>query len=92
MKLFLDEMLIGSKEYYESLGWAVTTVQDEKLKASKDREIVEYANAHDLILVTRDELPYNISKLIGAKCFRITDAMIAEMTSIKISESELVYK
>ncbi len=29
MKLFLDEMFTGSKEYYEALGWEVTTVQDE---------------------------------------------------------------
>lgn len=86
MKLFLDEHFTGSKEYYEALGWDVTTVQDENLKGKKDREIIEYAKARDLLLVTRDEQPYNIAKLVGAKCFRITDAMIAEMASVKIKE------
>lgn len=35
MKLFLDEHFTGSKEYYEALGWDVTTVQDEGMKGKK---------------------------------------------------------
>lgn len=81
MKLFLDEHFTGSKEYYEALGWEVTTVQDEGMKGKKDREIAEYAKEKGYILITRDELPYNISQLIGGKCFRVTEAMIAGMIS-----------
>ena len=86
MKLFLDEHFTGSKEYYEALGWDVTTVQDEGMKGKKDREIAEYSKKKGYLLITRDELPYNISKLIGRKCFRVTEAMIAEMVCENIKK------
>lgn len=84
MKLLLDEHFAGSKEFYEILKWDVTTVQDEGLAGKKDREVVEYAKAKGFLLVTMDDQPDKIAQLIGAKCFRITDAMIAEMASNKI--------
>lgn len=52
LELLLDEMYAGLKEYVEVLGWKAFTVHDLGLRGSKDREIVEYAKEHDMILVT----------------------------------------
>jgi len=43
MKILLDEMYAGLKEYLETLGYDVLTAQEAGLKSAKDREIVEYA-------------------------------------------------
>jgi len=81
VRLLLDEMLTGSKEIFEALGWDVVTVNMVGLNGKSDREVTLYAKEHDLLLVTRDELPCEIAKVIGARCFRITDTMIAVMAS-----------
>lgn len=88
MKLFLDEHFTGSKEYYEALGWEVTTVQDEGLKGRKDKDIAQYAVDHGYVLITRDELPHNICQMLGGKSFRVTDAMIAKFVSDLIKEMQ----
>ena len=41
MKLLLDEMFAGLKEFFEILGWKVITVQEAGLQGAKDKEIVE---------------------------------------------------
>ena len=87
MKLFLDEHFTGSKEYYEALGWEVTTVQDEGLKGKKDKDIAQYAVDKGYILITRDELPYNICHMLGGKSFRVTEAMIAKLVSDTLEET-----
>ena len=38
MKLLLDEMYSGLREYFETLGYQVQTAQEAGLKAAKDRE------------------------------------------------------
>ena len=40
MKILLDEMYAGLKEYLETLGYEVLTAQEAGLKSAKDREIV----------------------------------------------------
>jgi predicted nuclease of predicted toxin-antitoxin system len=59
MKLLLDEMYAGLKEYLEALGYQVLTAQESGLQGAKDRDIVEYAVKHSLILVTQDQKPLN---------------------------------
>jgi hypothetical protein len=41
MKLLLDEMYAGLKEYFETLGYEVLTAQEAGLKAAKDKDVVE---------------------------------------------------
>jgi len=86
LKLLLDEMYAGLKEYFEILGWDVLTVQDEGLQGAKDREVIEYAKKNNLLLVTQDQKPANLAELAGAKCVLISNAMIARITDAKIRE------
>ena len=86
MKLLLDEMYAGLKEYFETLGWEVQTVQDAGLKAAKDKEVVEYAKNNDLLLVTQDQKPAELAELTGVKCVLISNAMIAKIADAEIRE------
>jgi predicted nuclease of predicted toxin-antitoxin system len=69
LKLFLDEMYAGLKEYFEVLGWEVETVQGAGLSGARDRVIVEYDKKHGLILVTQDQRPADIAELLGSSTY-----------------------
>lgn len=84
MKLLLDEMYAGLKEYFEALGYQVLTAQEAGLKAAKDREVAEYANKNNLILVTQDQKPAELAELLGVKCIFISNSMIAKLVDEKI--------
>lgn len=86
MKLLLDEMCAGLKEYFETLGWEVLVAQDVGLKAAKDKDIVEYAKKNDLLLVTQDQKPADLAELTGVKCVLISSVMIAKIADEKIRE------
>jgi predicted nuclease of predicted toxin-antitoxin system len=86
MKLLLDEMYAGLKEYFETLGYQVVTAQEAGLKSAKDRDVVEYAKKHDLILVTQDQKPAELADLLGVKFVMISSAMIAKVADAKIKE------
>ena len=86
MKLLLDEMYAGLKEYFETLGYEVLTAQEAGLKSAKDKDIVEYAGKHGLILVTQDQKPAELAELTGVKCVLISNTMIAKVADAKIKE------
>jgi len=86
MKLLLDEMYAGLKEYFEMLGYEVLTAQEAGLKGAKDRDVVEYAGKHDLLLVTQDQKPAELAELTSVKCILISSAMIAKIADAKIRE------
>ena len=86
MRLLLDEMYAGLKEYFETLGYEVLTAQEAGLKAAKDRDIVEYAGKHGLILVTQDQKPAELAELTGVKFILISSAMIAKIADASIKE------
>jgi len=86
MKLLLDEMYAGLKEYFKTLGWEVLTAQDVGLKGAKDKDIVEYAKNNNLLLVTQDQKPADLAELTGVKYVLISSAMIAKIADAKISE------
>src|SRR5512136_1814594 len=54
LKLLLDEMYAGLKEYFEALSYEVLTAQEVGLRGAKDRDVVEYAGKNDLLLITQD--------------------------------------
>jgi predicted nuclease of predicted toxin-antitoxin system len=86
LKLMLDEMCAGLKEYFETLGWEALTVQEIGLQAAKDKDIVEYAKQNDLLIVTQDQKPAELAELRGVKSVLISNAMIAKVTDEKIRE------
>lgn len=86
MKLLLDEMYAGLKEYFETLGWEVVTAQDAGLKGAKDKNIVEYARNNNMLLVTQDQKPAELAELTGVKYVLISNAMIAKIADVKIRE------
>ena len=87
MKILLDEMYAGLKEYLETLGYQVLTAQEAGLKSAKDRDIVEYAGKHSLILVTQDQKPAELAELLGVRCVFVSNLMIAKLVDQKIKES-----
>ena len=86
LKLLLDEMYAGLKEYFETLGYEVLTAQEAGLKAAKDRDVVEYAGKNRLLLVTQDQKPADLAELSGVKYVMISNAMIAKIADEKIRE------
>ena len=86
MKILLDEMFAGLKEYFEILGWDVLTAQEAGLRGAKDRAVVEYALSNNLLLVTEDQKPAELAQLKGAKHVLISNAMIAKVADEKIRE------
>jgi predicted nuclease of predicted toxin-antitoxin system len=86
MKILLDEMYTGLKEYFETLGYEVLTAQEAGLKAAKDKDVVEYAGKHDLLVVTQDQKPAELAELTGVKYVLISNALIAKIADEKIKE------
>jgi len=86
LKILLDEMYAGLKEYFETLGWEVFTAQEVGLKSAKDKDVVEYAGKNNVILVTQDQKPADLAELTGVKHVLISSAMIAKIADEKIRE------
>ena len=86
MKLLLDEMYAGLKEYFETLGYDVQTAQEAGLKAARDRDVVEYARKNGMVLVTQDQKPAELAELVGARCVLVSSALIAKVADAKIRE------
>jgi predicted nuclease of predicted toxin-antitoxin system len=86
LKLLLDEMYAGLREYFETLGWEAVTAQEVGLKGAKDKDIVEYARKNNLLLVTQDQKPADLADLRRVKHVLISSAMIAKIADEKIRE------
>ena len=86
MRLLLDEMYAGLKEYFETLRWKVLTVQDAGLQGAKDRDIIEYAKNNNLLLVTQDQKPAELAELTGVRYVLVSRALIAKMVDAQVRE------
>ena len=86
LRLLLDEMYAGLKEYFETLGYEVLTVQEAELQGAKDRDVMEYARKNHLLLVTQDQKPADLAELSGVKYVLISNSMIAKIADEKIRE------
>jgi len=86
LKILLDEMYAGLKEYFETLGWEALTVQELGLQGAKDKDIVDYAKNNNLLLVTQDQKPADLAELTAVKYVLISNAMIAKIADAKIRE------
>lgn len=86
MKILLDEMYTGLKEYFQTLGWDVLTVQDVGLKGAEDRKVIEYAEKNGVLIVTQDQKPADLADLKGVPYVLISKKMIAKMADAQIRE------
>ena len=86
MKILLDEMFAGLKEFFEVLGREVESVQDAGLQGARDKDIVIHAKDHGMLLMTHDSKSAELSELLGVKNLFISNAMIAELADRKIKE------
>ena len=86
MKILLDEMYSGLKEYFETLGYEAVTAEEAGLKIAKDRDIVEYAGKHGMVLVTQYRKPAELAELLGVKCVYVSNLMVAKLVDQRIKE------
>jgi len=86
LRLLLDEMYAGLKEYFETLGWEVVTVQDVGLQGVRDKDVVEYARKNNLLLVTQDQRSADLAELTGVKYVIISNGLIVKIADEKIRE------
>ena len=86
LKLLLDEMYSGLKEYFETLGWEALTVIDVGLQGAKDKDIVEYGEKNELLLVTQDQKTADLADLRGAKYVLISMREIVKIADARIRE------
>jgi len=84
LKILLDEMYTGLKEYLQALGWDVLTVQDVNLSGASDRKIVEFAERNGLLLVTQDEKHADLASLRGVPCVLISKIMLTKMIDVEL--------
>ena len=87
MKLLLDEMYTGFKEYLQALGWDVITVHDVGLAAASDRKIVEHAEKNGLVLVTQDEKHADLASLRHVPRLLISRIMLAKMIDAELRKN-----
>ncbi len=86
LKLLLDEMYTGLKEYLQTLGWDVT-VHDVNLAGASDRKIVDYAEKNGLLLVTQDEKHADLASLRHVPCVLISKIMLTRMIDAELRRS-----
>ena len=87
MKILLDEMYTGLKEYLQTLGWNVLTVQDVNLTGVEDKKIVEYAEENGLLLVTQDEKHADLASLREVPCVLISKIMLTKMIDTELRKN-----
>jgi len=88
LKILLDEMYTGLKEYLQTLGWDVLTVQDVNLAGAQDKKIVEYAEKNRLLLVTQDEKHADLASLRGIPCVLISKIMLTKMIDAELRKNQ----
>jgi predicted nuclease of predicted toxin-antitoxin system len=88
VRLLLDEMYTGLKEYLQTLGWDVITVHDAKLVGASDKKIVEYAKKHKLLLVTQDEKHANLASLSNVPRIFISQTMLTRMIDAELRKKQ----
>jgi len=87
VKLLLDEMYTGLKEYLQALGWKVVTVHDARLAGAADRKIVDYAEKNGLLLVTQDEKHTDLATLRHVPYVLISKIMLTRMIDAELRKS-----
>jgi len=87
LKLLLDEMYTGLKEYLQAVGWDVITVHDAKLAGASDRKVVDHAEKNGLLLVTQDEKHADLATLRHVPCVLISKVMLTKMIDAELRKN-----
>lgn len=85
-KILLDEMYTGLKEYFEIMGWGVTTVREEGLEGVEDKEVVKHARENGFLIVTEDQKPADLAEIQDVPFVLISKKSIAELIDSKIRQ------
>jgi len=88
MEILLDEMYTGLKPFLEALGWKVSSVEDVGLKGAADKEVVEYAERHGMVLVTQEHKVAELARLKGIECVFVGPAEVTRVIDGKLRELE----
>jgi predicted nuclease of predicted toxin-antitoxin system len=78
MKILLDEMYTGMKDYLEALEWNIETVNTAGIQGASDSEVMDYARTNSLVIVTQDEKLADIAELKGMECVLVSRKMVAK--------------
>lgn len=79
MKILLDEMYTGMKEYLEALGWEIETVNTIGMQGVEDSKLADCAKEKNLIIVTEDEKLADIAELKNVPCVFVSNKLLAKM-------------
>lgn len=86
MKILLDEMYTGLKPFLQTMGYETVTVQECGLQGKDDTVVARYAFENKLTLVTQDDLPAQLSDIMGGTSIQIRPKDIARIVDILIRE------
>jgi len=87
MKILLDAMYDGLKEYLTEKEYDVITVRDLGKSSANDDEVRTHARKHNMILVTQDKRSADIALRNGTKCILVSLGDIAELVNSKILQN-----
>lgn len=86
MKILLDEMYTGMRDYLEALGWDLETVNTTGLQGASDTKVMEFARDNDLLVVTQDDKFADIAELKGVQCVLVSRKMVAKMIDSELKK------
>jgi predicted nuclease of predicted toxin-antitoxin system len=88
MKILLDEMYTGMKDYLEAMGWDIETLNTAGIPGASDTEVMDYAKNNSLVIVTQDEKLADIAELKGVVCVHITRKMVAKLIDSQLRKKQ----
>ncbi len=84
MRFFCDQDVYRlTAEFLRSLGHDVLTAADVRMSQAVDREILQFAAAHNRILVTRDK---DFGSLVFSRMFPHRGVLLLRVTPLTLSE------
>ena len=86
MKILLDAMYDGLKEYLTEEGWNVLTVRDIDAPNAKDAKVRSYAKENGYTIVTQDGRSADIAIRSGIPCIHVSLGDIAELVKTEIKK------
>ncbi len=84
MKIILDAIYDGLKEYLAEKKHEVITVRDLGKSSANDVDIRAHSRKHGMVLVTQDKESADIALRNGIKCILVSLGDIAELVDSKI--------
>ncbi len=87
--ILLDEPILGMDVYLRDLGWDLKTVKEELGTGRSDDEVVAFAKANSLVLVTPDRKLVRRCKLPGVEVVELGVEIFAEAVNRQLRKAYL---